>query len=217
MELDKEKVEAIKNYCFKVRRFGGVYNLKEKQDREYYYHNINEIIKTYSKQEENSDESIFYKEQFEGLKKDLFDGFGPYINLKEDHDKVILRLNKEIKTYGLKKLIVKVNKENFFNDKYYNEETLIIEEFILVPKLLKLNAGFFDIYMIRNEDYKKLFKLAIFDFATYHEDMIDCYKVCLYLYPDIVPKISEDLFNELLEVAREKEELYWESRKRDKE
>lgn len=61
MELDKEKVEAIKNYCLKVRRFGGVYNLKEKGDREYYYHNINEIIKTYSKQEENSDESIFIK------------------------------------------------------------------------------------------------------------------------------------------------------------
>lgn len=216
MELDDEKIKALENFCRREICIDTILNLEDKKERTEYYDKLSKSMVMYSKQEENSDESIFYKEQFKELSEDLNDGFGPYINEKVEHEKILLKLNEEIKTYGLKKLIVKVNEENFFNDKYYNEETLIIEEFILVPKLLKLNAGFFDIYMIRNEDYKKLFKLAIFDFATYHEDMIDCYKVCSYLYPDIVPKISEELFNELLEVAREKEELYWESRRRDK-
>ena len=63
--------------------------------------------------------------------------------------------------------------------------------------------------MARSEDYKKLFMFAMFYYKLQYEDMLDFYKVCLYLYPEIMPKISDDLFNRLLELAREREKQIW--------
>ena len=42
--------------------------------------------------------------------------------------------------------------------------------------------------------------------------MLNFYKVCSYLYPEIMPKISDDLFNRLLELAREREKQIWEEK-----
>lgn len=124
-----------------------------------------------SKQEENPSESIFYKEQFKGLSEDLNDGFGPYINVKTEHEKILLRLNEEIKTYGLRKLIIKVDEENFFSDEYCDKKILVIKEFILIPRLLKLNVGYFDIYMVRDKNYKTLFRFGLFDYSYYYVDV----------------------------------------------
>ena len=39
----------------------------------------------------------------------------------------------------------------------------------------------------------------------YNETLIRYYKYCSILYPNKVPKISEDIFNELIEIAKEKD------------
>ena len=205
MELDDEKIKALENFCRREICWGKILNLENKKERTEYYDRLSKSMTMYSKQEENPNESIFYKEQFEGLSEDLNDGFGPYINEKVEHEKILLRLNEEIKTYGLIKLIIKVDEENFFSDEYYNKETLIIEEFILIPRLLKLNAGYFDIYMVRDDDYKSLFRFGLFDYSYHYVDVPYFYKVCSYLYPDRVPKISENLFEKLIKYAKESE------------
>ena len=205
MELDDEKIKALENFCRRVICLDEILNLEDKKERTEYYDRLSKSMTMYSKQEENPNESIFYKEQFEGLSEDLNDGFGPYINEKVEHEKILLRLNEEIKTYGLIKLIIKVDEENFFSDEYYNKETLIIEEFILIPRLLKLNAGYFDIYMVRDDDYKSLFRFGLFDYSYHYVDVPYFYKVCSYLYPDRVPKISENLFEKLIKYAKESE------------
>ena len=209
MEFDDEKIKALENFCRRVICLDEILNLEDKKERTEYYDRLSKSMTMYSKQEENSDESIFYKEQFEGLSEDLNDGFGPYINEKVEHEKILLKLNEEIKTYGLKNLIVKVNEENFFNidysEKNYPKEIFTMEELDLVPQLLKLDAGYFDIYMVRDEDYKSLFRFGLFDYSYHYVDVPYFYKVCSYLYPDRVPKISENLFEEFLKYAKESE------------
>lgn len=212
MELDDEKIKALENFCRREICWGKILNLEDKKERTEYYDRLSKSMTMYSKQEENSDESIFYKEQFEGLSEDLNDGFGPYINEKVEHEKILLKLNEEIKTYGLKNLIVKVNEENFFNIDYsgknYPKEIFTMEELDLVPRLLKLryleNVSF-EIYMVRDEDYKSLFRFGLFDYYYHYVDVPYFYKVCSYLYPDRVPKISENLFEEFLKYAKESE------------
>ena len=212
MELDDEKIKALENFCRRVICLDEILNLEDKKERTEYYDRLSKSMTMYSKQEENSDESIFYKEQFEGLSEDLNDGFGPYINEKVEHEKILLKLNEEIKTYGLKNLIVKVNEENFFNIDYsgknYPKEIFTMEELDLVPRLLKLryleNVSF-EIYMVRDEDYKSLFRFGLFDYSYHYVDVPYFYKVCSYLYPDRVPKISENLFEEFLKYAKESE------------
>ena len=217
MELDDEKIKALENFCRRVICSDKILDLEDKKERTEYYDRLSKSMAMYSKQEENPSESIFYKEQFKGLSEDLNDGFGPYINEKVEHEKILLRLNEDIKTYGLKKLIVKVNERFFFGDDVeinYNKETFTIEELDLVPRLLKLryleNVSF-EIYMVRDEDYKSLFRFGLFDYSYHYVDVPYFYKVCSYLYPDRVPKISENLFEEFLKYAKESEKrlLEW--------
>lgn len=213
MELDDEKIKALENFCRREICIDTILNLEDKKERTEYYDKLSKSMVMYSKQEENSDESIFYKEQFKELSEDLNDGFGPYINEKVEHEKILLKLNEEIKTYGLKKLIVKVNEGFFFSripyaEKNYPKDIFTIEELDLVPRLLKL--GYLDnvsfrIYMVRDEDYKNLFRFGMFDYSYHYVDVPHFYKVCSYLYPDRVPKISENLFEEFIKYAKESE------------
>ncbi|WP_288518944.1 hypothetical protein [uncultured Brachyspira sp.] len=108
-------------------------------------------------------------------------------------------------------MIIKVDEENFFSDEYCDKKILVIKEFILIPRLLKLNVGYFDIYMVRDENYKSLFRFGLFDYSYHYVDVPYFYKVCSYLYPDRVPKISENLFEEFVKYAKEGEKrlLEW--------
>lgn len=105
MELDSEKIKTFKNFY---------QNLRLGIDGD-----LNKALARYSKQGDNPDESVFYMEHFDNLDEelDLEDDYGPYINVKEEHDKILFKLYKDIETYGLKKLIIEVYKEEFFS--YY--------------------------------------------------------------------------------------------------
>lgn len=221
MELDNEKLEAIKNYVYKKHHktdeereeyYKGVargmrilgYSLDEieneiKEDkikdiefeREWLNRSLYEMIQMYKEQEEDTDKSIFYEKQYQYLEEEI----------KEFHNEVILRLNEKIKIYGLKKIIKEVGAETFFDDNYnrhYNKETFIIEELELVPRLLKLYVNCPTIHMVRDENYKTLFKII-----SYDDDMLEYYKICSILYPNKVPKISDALFNRLIKVEKE--------------
>lgn len=194
MELDSEKIKTFKNFY---------------QDLELgIYGDLNKALARYSKQGDNPDESVFYMEQFDNLNEelDLEDDYGPYINVKEEHDKILFKLYKDIETYGLKKLIIEVYKEEFFSYYgYYYKTTSKIKELDLVPRLLRLNAGYFDLYMVRDEDYKNLFKFAMFDYYYHYVNIFYYYNICSYLYPQRVPKISDNLFAELVEYSKERE------------
>lgn len=148
MELDSEKIKTFKNFY---------QNLELGIDGD-----LNKALARYSKQGDNPDESVFYMEQFDNLNEelDLEDDYGPYINVKEEHDKILFKLYKDIETYGLKKLIIEVYKEEFFSYYgYYYKTTSKIKELDLVPRLLRLDVGYFNLYMVRDEDYKNLFNL----------------------------------------------------------
>lgn len=223
MELDNEKLEAIKDFFYKenyniideeskeefykglardLRKLG--YSLDEietkikedkiidkKDSREYFNRSLYKMIQMYKEQEENTNKSIFYEKQYQ----DLDEG------IKEIHNKTVLRLNEKIKTYGLKKLIKEVDAKTFFDYDYryyYDKETFIIEELELVPQLLKLCGNCHTIYMVRDENYTTLFKIT-----SYNYDMLEYYKICSLLYPNKVPKISDDLFNRLIEIEKE--------------
>lgn len=51
--------------------------------------------------------------------------------------------------------------------------------------------------MVRDENYTTLFKITSNDY-----DMLEYYKICSLLYPNKVPKISDDLFNRLIEIEK---------------
>lgn len=80
------------------------------------------------------------------------------------------------------------------------------EELDLVPRLLRLDVGYFNLYMVRDEDYKNLFKFGMFDYYYHYVDIFYYYNICSYLYPKRVPKISDNLFAELVEYSKEREE-----------
>lgn len=149
------------------------------------------MIQMYREQEEETNKSIYYEKQYQNLEEEG----------KEIYNKLILRLNEKIKTYGLKKLIKEVDAKTFFDYDYryyYDKETFIIEELELVPQLLKLCGNCQTIYMVRDENYTTLFKITSYDY-----DMLEYYKICSLLYPNKVPKISDDLFNRLIEIEKE--------------
>ena len=52
--------------------------------------------------------------------------------------------------------------------------------------------------MVRDENYTTLFKITSYDY-----DMLEYYKICSLLYPNKAPKISDDLFNRLIEIEKE--------------
>lgn len=214
--LEKDKFEAIKKFYRKEQWLYDISPVPKKIQRYCYNHEVNEAVKIYLDNGDNPDKSIFYEKSESMLQNtDTPDGrlwYGDGINYIEEHEKVISKLNKEIETYGLEKLITRVDEKTFFKNNYsenYDKKTFVIEELELVPRLLKLNGGYIDIYMIRNNDYKKLFKFAMFDYQVQYEEMLNYYKICCRLYPKIMPEISEDLFNRFLEVAREIENRIW--------
>ena len=223
MELDNEKLEIIKDFFYKEHYYitdeeskeeyyKGVargmrilgYSLDEieaeikeekiidkKSSREYLNRSLYEMIQMYKEQGDDADKSIFYEKQYQNLDE----------GIKEIHNKAVLRLNEKIKTCGLKKLIKEVGAEIFFDNDYrrhYNKETFIIEELDLVPRLLKLHGNCPTIHMVRDENYKTLFKIISYDY-----DMLEYYKICSLLYPNKVPKIPDALFNRLIEIEKE--------------
>lgn len=222
MELDNEKLEAIKDFFYKenyniideeskeefykglargMRKLGYLLDeietkikeekiIDKKSSREYLNHSLYKMIQMYKEQEDDADKSIFYEKQYQ----DLDEG------IKEIHNKTVLRLNEKIKTYRLKKLIKEVDAKTFFDYDYryyYDKETFIIEELELVPQLLKLCGNCQTIYIVRDENYTTLFKITSYDY-----DMLEYYKICSLLYPNKVPKISDDLFNRLIEIEK---------------
>lgn len=222
MELDNEKLEAIKDFFYKenyniideeskeefykglargMRKLGYLLDeietkikeekiIDKKSSREYLNHSLYKMIQMYKEQEDDADKSIFYEKQYQ----DLDEG------IKEIHNKTVLRLNEKIKTYRLKKLIKEVDAKTFFDYDYryyYDKETFIIEELELVPQLLKLCGNCKTIYIVRDENYTTLFKITSNDY-----DMLEYYKICSLLYPNKVPKISDDLFNRLIEIEK---------------
>lgn len=222
MELDNEKLEAIKDFFYKenyniideeskeefykglargMRKLGYLLDeietkikeekiIDKKSSREYLNHSLYKMIQMYKEQEDDADKSIFYEKQYQ----DLDEG------IKEIHNKTVLRLNEKIKTYRLKKLIKEVDAKTFFDYDYryyYDKETFIIEELELVPQLLKLCGNCQTIYIVRDENYTTLFKITSNDY-----DMLEYYKICSLLYPNKVPKISDDLFNRLIEIEK---------------
>lgn len=193
--------------------------LNNRYEKLVYNSYVNEAIKKYLKQEGKSNKSIFFEESESKLENTdtpedrMWSGGG--INYIAEHEEVMSKLNREIETYGLEKLIIKVDEKTFFRNNYsenYDKKTFVIEELESVPRLLKLNPGYNDLYMARSEDYKKLFMFAMFGYQIQYEDMLDSYKLCSYLYPEIMPKISDDLFDRLLELAREREKQIWEEK-----
>ena len=218
-DLEKDKLEAIKNFYLKDEDFHTMRTLNSRYKRLVYNHDVNKAIKRYLKQEGKSNKSIFFEERESRLENTdtpedrMWSGGG--INYIAEHEEVMSKLNREIETYGLEKLIIKVDEKTFFRNNYsknYDKKTFVIEELESVPRLLKLNPGYNDLYMARSEDYKKLFMFAMFGYQLQYENMLNFYKVCSYLYPEIMPKISDDLFNRLLELAREREKQIWEEK-----
>mgnify|MGYP004583067545 CR=1 FL=1 len=214
--LEKDKFEAIKNFYRKEQWLYDISPVPKIFQRYCYNHEVNKAVKMYLENGDNPDKSIFYEKSESMLENtDTPDGrlwYGGGINYIEEHEKVISRLNKETETYGLEKLIIKVGEKTFFKNNYsenYDKKTFVIEELELVPRLLKLNGGYIDLYMIRSEDYKKLFKFAMFHYQVQYEEMLNYYKVCCRLYPKIMPEISDDLFNRFFELAREREKIIW--------
>lgn len=149
MELDNEKLEAIKDFFYKenyniidekskeefykglargMRKLG--YSLDEietkikedkiidkKDSREYFNRSLYKMIQMYKEQEEDTNKSIYYEKQYQNLEEEG----------KEIYNKLILRLNEKIKTYGLKKLIKEVDAKTFL---------IMIIAIIMIKKLL---------------------------------------------------------------------------------
>ncbi len=189
---------------------------KSKSSRKSFNEELYKTIKMYEAQEENANESIIYKLHIEEIEDDCLDW--PFIKCFKDLNEYYEALSnriKEINKYGLKNLITKVEAEQFFSHKLVKSKNddLAVEELEDIPRFLRFRLNYvntesnfrFDnlIHVVADKDYKDLFMFSAL--YMYNEDLIRYYKDCSILYPNKVPKISEELFNKLLEVAKEKD------------
>ena len=233
MELDNEKLEAIKDFVHRrpynsdrtyTEEFFQNCDYSEaeiKETRSYIRKSFNKeldkAIKMYKEQEENANESIIYKYHIEIIEDDYWDW--PFIKCFKDLNEYYGALSdriKEINKYGLKNLITKVGAEQFFNFKLVKskKDDLAVEELEDIPRFLRFRLNYLNeefnmrldnlIHVIADKDYKDLFMFSALEIYS-NEDLICYYKDCSILYPNRVPKISEEIFNELIEIAKEKD------------
>ena len=252
MELDKEKLEIIKDFVYQKhgymldtkdnenhKSFSFYYQYskylkeegysedeiknkiieiksKSKSSRKLFNEELYKTIKMYEEQEENASESIIYKFHLEEIEDDYWDW--PFAKCFKDLNEYYEALSnriKEINKYGLKNLITKVEAEQFFSHKLVKskKDDLAVEELEDIPRFLRFRLNYVNtevnihldnlIHVVADKDYKDLFMFSAL--YMYNEDLIRYYKYCSILYPNKVPKISEDIFNELLEIAKEKD------------
>lgn len=56
--------------------------------------------------------------------------------------------------------------------------------------------------MVRDENYKSLFRFGLFDYSYHYVDVPYFYKVCSYLYPDRVRKYRKIYLRNLLNTQK---------------